>query len=41
MGHQDLVVCYLFEDTCPDVVINDNGFFVVKLTTQPPGRKVL
>jgi hypothetical protein len=41
MEDKDRIVRYLFEVTCPAVIITDNGFFVVKLTTQPPGHKRL
>lgn len=33
-------VGHLFEETCPAVIITDNGFFVVELTTGPPGHKI-
>lgn len=36
----DEVVGHLFEETCPAVIITDNGFFVVELTTGPPGHKM-
>lgn len=37
---KDQVVGHLFEETCPAVIITDNGLFVVKLTTGPPGHKM-
>lgn len=37
---KDQVIGRLFEETCPAVIITDNGFFVVQLTTGPPGHKM-
>lgn len=40
MVDKEIVQC-LFEDTCPDVIITDNGVFVVKLPSQTPGHEIM